>query len=223
MASSNRNTFRVTGPLFGEFPGHRTALTFLVHLRLNNPMSKQSKRRVNALRCLCPQGIKIEADWSAMISRQPFWLIYHRKCMELIKHRNVFESALRRFNITVTTVLFVLVRYLIDKPCFVIFNVFNTLFIQKWYNIHDKHHIIHTHYSTWIRCFTINVLLGFYPCISRRFDPFLQTREKIKIRIMSTLWGAPPVFMSWRHRISEDIHIYDTLYIYIYIYIYDRW
>ena len=66
----------------GNSPVTAQLWRFLVHLRLNNPLSKQSKRRVNALRCPCPQGIKIEADWSAMISRQPFWLICHRKCMD---------------------------------------------------------------------------------------------------------------------------------------------
>ena len=55
MTSSNESIFRVTGPLCGEFTGDRwTPLTkasdaelwCLFHLRLNNRLSKQSRRRL---------------------------------------------------------------------------------------------------------------------------------------------------------------------------------
>ena len=54
MTSSNANSFRVTGPLWGEFTGHRwipltkasnTKLWCFLNLRLNEGMSKQPKYR----------------------------------------------------------------------------------------------------------------------------------------------------------------------------------
>ena len=53
MTSSNENIFRVTGPLYGEFTGHRLipltkpvtrSFDVFFHLRLNKRLNKQSRR-----------------------------------------------------------------------------------------------------------------------------------------------------------------------------------